>query len=467
MARRGRLGPSVPGRIDREGAGVLLSLLNSVRDAVVILDRPGRVLAWNTGAEEVLGYSAREMAGEMFARRIDSDAEADIPRLMRQVAAALDGEPYSGRWLAKGGRLVDVAGRTSVVRSGRRLIGLALVVHEVAAMHESGERARLEQEVVSIAEEERRRIGRDLHDSVCQELVAASLEAEVAASGAKDPAAPETDALRQLAQSLRRSAEELRQLARGLAPADLNPEELRGALERLTKRIGRLFGIACQLRWGAKVSMAEGATATHLFRIAQEAVSNAVRHGRARHIRVSVTTKDRALALTVRDDGIGIPANASVASGAGRARSDPGIGLATMHYRAKMAGGQLGIVAARPRGTVVTCTIPAPGAGVARTDTPVGGRPKAAAPRSASPPARRGTGDQAAKARIEILGPRLRQLIEETRALRDRSRELRTQMRLVLERAREMNASSFESRAMARHVFATSRSVPPQERRVL
>ncbi|HEY2586861.1 MAG TPA: ATP-binding protein [Tepidisphaeraceae bacterium] len=439
-----------------------MSLLNSVSDAVVILDPPGRVLVWNAGAEGLLGYSAREMAGELLARRIDSDAEAEIPRLIRQSVAEIGGEPYTGRWLAKNGRLVDVAGRATAVRSGRRLIGLALVVHDVAALHEPGERQRLEQEVVSIAEEERRRIGRDLHDSVCQELVAAALEAEVAASGARDPTAPETDALRQLARSLRHSAEELRQLARGLAPADLNPEELRGALDKLTTRVGGLFGISCTMRWGAKVSIAEGPTATLLFRIAQEAISNSVRHGRPRNVSVSVTTKRRMFVLTIRDDGVGIPPNVGVAPGGGPPPSaSAGIGLASMHYRAKMAGGQLDITPARPRGTVVTCTIPIPGSqGRDRTpeaQTPGASRTKAGAQqREPGPTGGRGR-NRTPGGRMEALGPRVRRLIEETRALRDRSRELRMQMRMVLERAREMNASSFESRAMARHVFVRSR----------
>jgi two-component system, LuxR family, sensor kinase FixL len=444
IARRGRIGPALPSRIDKEGAGVLLSLLNAVRDAVVIVDPSGHVLVWNAGAEQLLGYRAREMAGERFVRRIVADAEADLSRFMRRAAADLNGEPYTSRWRAKDGQLVDVAGHVTAVRSGRRLIGLALVVHDVASLHESGERQRLEQEVVSIAEEERRRIGRDLHDSVCQQLVAISLEAEVAASGAKDRTAPETDALLQLARSLRQSAEELRQLARGLAPADLAPEELRVNIERLTARMCGLFGVASAFRWAAKAGLRNGAAATHVYRIAQEAISNAIRHGHARNVKVSVTSSKHSLRLIIRDDGVGLPPKAGTAAGAGAAPTDPsGIGIATMHYRAKMAAGQLHITRAKPHGTVVACTIPLAG-------------PRAETPRPKPGPSGRAR-DQAVSKRLEIVGPRLRHLIEETRALRDRSMELRAQMRGMLERTREMNASSFESRAMARHVFATSR----------
>ncbi|HEY8503106.1 MAG TPA: ATP-binding protein, partial [Gemmataceae bacterium] len=127
------------------------------------------------------------------------------------------------------------------------------------------------------------------------------------------------------------------------------PEGLRAALEDLAARTREQAGVACALECAGPVELADGVTATHLFRIAQEAVSNALRHARPRQIRIGLAGGPAALTLAVRDDGVGIPEPAG---------EEKGLGIRLMRHRAGVIGGTLAVGAAEGGGTLVTCTLP-------------------------------------------------------------------------------------------------------------
>jgi len=139
-----------------------------------------------------------------------------------------------------------------------------------------------------------------------------------------------------------------RDLARGLSPVDSDEDGLASALEGLALRTTKLMGVSCFLIYPKSVSIPDNTRAIHLYRIAQEAVSNAVKHGHARAVIIALESTDFELSLRVSDDGVGF---------------DPGkvekrgMGLNTMRYRAHMEGGHLDIEPNSPTGTVVTCTI--------------------------------------------------------------------------------------------------------------
>jgi signal transduction histidine kinase len=177
-----------------------------------------------------------------------------------------------------------------------------------------------------------------------------------------------------------------RALARGLVPVELDAGGLDAALERLCTNAERLFGVACSFEptgapEGAAGRLPEEAP-THLFRIAQEAVSNAVRHGQARRVRITLTRAPDRLRLVVEDDGTGFPGLVRSAGtdrldehtleappdertpggpGGGahaRPHDNRGMGVRIMHYRARILGGALEIRPGTPDGTVVMCTVP-------------------------------------------------------------------------------------------------------------
>jgi signal transduction histidine kinase len=208
---------------------------------------------------------------------------------------------------------------------------------------------RLEHEIIDISEREQRRIGRDLHDGLCQyqaalACAAASLNGDLM----KKNLTAEAGLADELAKRLRDAVAQTRDLARGLVPVQMEEAGLASALEELTRSVSNLHSIQCQFELRGPPTFFDNAAATHLYRIAQEAINNATRHGEAANIHVSLRHDDEVTILRVSDDGLGI----SKTTAAGH-----GMGLSIMTYRANLAGGELLIEEPAEGGTTVSCVI--------------------------------------------------------------------------------------------------------------
>jgi two-component system CheB/CheR fusion protein len=210
-------------------------------------------------------------------------------------------------------------------------------------------RKRLEQEILDTSENEQRRIGQDLHDGLGQQLTGIELMCRVLQQRLEATNPGEASRVKEISGHVRETIALTRNLARGLSPVDLEAAGLMTALEELSARSGRMFSIRCRLCCHRTVLIAEKSVSTHLFRIAQEAVTNAVRHGRAKVVEIRLEDSPRHVALSIVDDGGGFSRK--------RAKSG-GMGLRIMNYRAAMMGGTLTIQPNRSRGMTVSCTIP-------------------------------------------------------------------------------------------------------------
>jgi signal transduction histidine kinase len=219
--------------------------------------------------------------------------------------------------------------------------------HRLAAAE--AERARLEQQILEISERERRRIGQDLHDGLGQhlaglELMVDSLEQKLAAQG-RPEAARAADIARHVREAIRQS----RALARGLSPVELDANGLMCALQELAANISALFRVRCRFHCPIPVPVADNTAATHLFRIVQEAVSNAVKHGRATGIDITLAAARPGLRLEIADNGTGLPPEET---------RGQGMGLRIMRYRVATLGGNVTVAPGPEGGTVVACTAP-------------------------------------------------------------------------------------------------------------
>ena len=217
-----------------------------------------------------------------------------------------------------------------------------------AQCREMRERQRLEREIASIGDRERRRLGQDLHDGVCQQVTAALLRCQALERRLERGGSVSDADFGPLSSLLADTIDEAHNIARGLCPLEPEPEALAPALRELTRRTQELAAVRCECMTEGDVRVADPEVAQHLYRIAQEALSNAVRHAKASRIRVELRGTDREFTLQVEDDGVGLPA----ASPAG------GMGLRTMMYRAEILGGELTVAPALVRGTRVTCRVP-------------------------------------------------------------------------------------------------------------
>jgi PAS domain S-box-containing protein len=210
---------------------------------------------------------------------------------------------------------------------------------------EIAERQRLEQEVLRISEHEQSRIGRDLHDGACQDLACIAVLAEFAARELDRENSQTADKAREIAGIARQSMDEVRRLAAGLFPVKIEEHGLEWALRELAAEVSARSHIKCSFHSRQPVSITDSNAAVQLYRIAQEAVSNALRHGHAGSIVIELDEKDGTASLAVRDDGSGLP----------EGQKNSGLGLHTMQYRAKILGGTLEISTTDPHGTTVIC----------------------------------------------------------------------------------------------------------------
>jgi PAS domain S-box-containing protein len=216
------------------------------------------------------------------------------------------------------------------------------------------ERKALEKEILAISEREQRRIGQDLHDGLCQHL--AGVEFRLLGLQQKlerKSAAPAAEAA-EIARLVRDAIEQTRMLARGISPVLLEANGLADALQELAAISQRTFQIGCSLHCPKPVPVRNNAVAAHLYRIAQEALHNAVRHGKPKTVTIRLLRLNNRIVLGVEDDGVGLAA---------RPRGHKGMGLRVMQYRAGMIGGSL-VVQHRPSGgTSVVCSLQAESAG--------------------------------------------------------------------------------------------------------
>lgn len=220
--------------------------------------------------------------------------------------------------------------------------------HWVIILRDMTERKQLEREILEISDREQSRIGRDLHDGLGQQLTAL----EFFTTGLKDEVqaqAPKlVKPLEKISRQLREAIRQVRRMAHGLSPVSLHGDGLASALRKLAGDSCAMAGVDCKFKCDAPVEVQDPVTATQFYRIAQEAMNNALKHGRPKTIHVSLKREKGLLELKVSDDGRGF----SLAAPKGG-----GMGMHAMKYRAGLIGASLDIDSAPRKGTRVTCTI--------------------------------------------------------------------------------------------------------------
>jgi signal transduction histidine kinase len=218
----------------------------------------------------------------------------------------------------------------------------------LALIGEAAERERLEREMLDISEREQRRIGQELHDGLCQYLTGTAMVSHVHAR--KLTQQDEKESARKIVQLVEQAISLARGVAKGLDPVDTQSDGLMQAFEEFSATISELFNVSCRFECDLPVLIEAPATASHLFRIAQEAVSNAIKHGKANDILISLKHTESGLLLSVSDNGTGFADFPS---------SDrDGMGLRTMATRAKLIGGSFALRQNRTQGVEVVCSIP-------------------------------------------------------------------------------------------------------------
>lgn len=217
-----------------------------------------------------------------------------------------------------------------------------------ALQSEIAERERLEQTLLEISERERGNIGRELHDNLGQHLTGTAFAGQVLGEKLQALGLPEQADAWRIVALIEEGIEKTRRLAKGLLLAEIQREGLVSTLRNLATEVSNQFNLSCEFRHLGQCDIGND-SAMHLLRIAQEAVNNAVRHGKARRIIVTLDCTGGAVDLSVRDYGTGLRPDAA---------RGPGLGLHIMAHRAQFIGGKFGIENPPDGGTVVRCRLP-------------------------------------------------------------------------------------------------------------
>jgi two-component system CheB/CheR fusion protein len=359
-------------------------LVEGARDYAMFLLDPNNIITfWSSGAMRVFGWTQHEAVGQnaemLFTPEDRARGEVEKEIQMALVAQRAPDRRYhlrsdGSRFWADGVlmRLDDehgiLRGFAKVARdaSDQRRAEDELVhardemeqrvVERTAELLSSNkaleqtiaQRQQLERELLEVSEREKRRIGEDLHDMICQELTATALSLKSSSRKLGKGSAVASTALQEAAETVNRNVEVARQLARGLQAIEFSAAGLRNALRDLAARACESSPIKCHFKASRGVRVTDDMVALHLYRIAQEAVTNAVKHSGAKNILIILDHSRTHTCVTVEDDGKGFSVK----------RRGKGLGLHMMRYRANALGGEIKVTERRSGGTEVTCIIP-------------------------------------------------------------------------------------------------------------
>lgn len=217
-----------------------------------------------------------------------------------------------------------------------------------ALRREIAERERLDREISGVADRERRRLGQELHDSLCQHLTGTALTAETLRENLAMRGVPEVAEADKVVRYIEEGIDLTRNMARGFFSPELDADGLGVALQGLAENMAERFQAHCKIDIDQPPPITSATVATQLYRIAQEAVMNAVKHANAHKIDIRLTRNGQNIALEIADDGVGFHQ---------QKLSRQGLGLRLMSHGAAMIGAEFRIEARAPRGTRVLCQI--------------------------------------------------------------------------------------------------------------
>lgn len=333
----------------RQQTSILQSILNSMGDGVIVADAAGKVIVFNPAAEGLiragLGVAEADESSDPSQNYLPDTMTAS-PTHEHPLRRAIRGETVDGAevflrpsssstgiWLTATGRpLIDEEGR---IRGG------------VVVYTDISSRKLMEKQIAEISDREQRRIGQDLHDTLCQHLVSIAFASELLRDRLARQNLAEAAQSENIAEMVNESISQARHLARGLYPVRLEVDGLSSALEELAAQVQARHNVSCSFSCDEPVLVYDEVAGNNLYRIAQEAVNNALKHGRSQNISIGLGAVEDELTLTIEDDGRGFPETVS---------SPHGMGLHIMNYRARLIDASLDIRRGVGGGTIVICS---------------------------------------------------------------------------------------------------------------
>lgn len=329
----------------QEERNVASAILDSVGTLVVVLDPSMRIVRFNRVCEETTGYSFADVRSRFIWDLMTLPEQAE--RFRNALQEVQDGrvvQDFEVAWESRTGERRLISWSLTVLRGAK-----GAPHYFIAAGTDITVRKRLETAVMEVSGREQRRIGQDLHDGLGQLLTGIAFMSKVQEQRLADKGAPEAAEASKIVRLVNEAIYKARELSRGLMPGLAKPNGLMSSLDQMAREMEEVFGVSCRFYSNEPLLIRDATAASHLYHIAQEAVSNAIKHGKSQHIEINLRSRRTSGVLIVGDDGCGI---------APGPREHSGMGLDIMKHRAKMIGGSL-TIGSNAQGTTVTCYFPA------------------------------------------------------------------------------------------------------------
>jgi PAS domain S-box-containing protein len=322
----------------RRSEELLRATTANTADTLFLLDTAMRVRFVN---KSVNGLSSEQIIGREIDTLLPDAARAGVLRKLGNLLETGEAITFEFESFLSG-RAQYFENRAVLVREDGVATGISISMRDIT------ERKGLEQEILDVSGRERQSIGRDLHDGLGQELTGVALMLRGLASRIQERCPDVVENVNEIVGHLNQSIETARSLARGLLPVRTETGGLTAALRALAARSRDVYGLEVTFSSAVSPEFDLSEThASHLYRITQEALTNAARHGRATLVDISLVARAEGFCLSITDNGVGM---------VGAAPSPSGMGLKIMKYRADMIGAKFDIASNEPQGAMVTVT---------------------------------------------------------------------------------------------------------------
>lgn len=325
------------------------AILETTVNGIITVDEKGIIRAFNQAASSMFGYEKEEIVGRNAKILVPEYDWKEHDTLIRQYhytgESQVIGFQRELTGQRKDGTLFPMELSVSLVQwKGKKLF--------TGVINDISERRKLEQEILRISEEERRRLGQDLHDGLGQMLTGIGLISQNLTQKLKTQNLPCAEDAQDIVDLIKDADKYAKALVHGYVQIEFEEDGLQAALNQLSSQAEKFLNVNCKFDSNFDINFHNPMKALNLYRIAQEAVNNAVKHGKAENIFIDLNKSEGTIVLSVKDDGLGFSQTQTQKNA-----KKNGMGLNIMKYRSKMMSGNLDILEVDDK-TQVTCEIP-------------------------------------------------------------------------------------------------------------
>ncbi|MFL6373640.1 MAG: PAS domain S-box protein [Pyrinomonadaceae bacterium] len=333
----------------------LAAIVRSSADAVISLDLAGNITSWNHGAENIFGYNPNDAIGRSVLMLLPEERWSEETEILDRIKRGEVIEHYETVRITRDGHALDISLTISPIRDADgKIVGASKIARDMTHRKRAQEAIRTREtleRIVEAQEAERNRIARDLHDHLGQQLTGLRLKlASIKSLAAENRAV--VNEIENAAHQANQIDTDLSLLAWELRPVSLDSHGLSESLASFVREWGQSHGITAEFHCIRQKGRLAPAVETNLYRIAQEALNNILKHAAAREVSVTLNQTSKEAVLVIEDDGRGFDPEETSPS------TDGGLGLVGMRERATLLGGNLEIESHAGGGTAIYARIP-------------------------------------------------------------------------------------------------------------